>query len=167
MGGDKDSLAAAYNNLAISASQHGLQDAARTSFERALVLRKETGNVNGICACSTNLANLRNRTRQLRCSRCRRSFYCSPDCQRGAWRQHSPTCQTPTQAPHVAREAEIRSRSCVICLEGLKLLDETRGDEKVTILECLHCLHTVCWTGCTETGRDDCPVCRNNLGFSR
>jgi len=275
--GDKDSLAAAYNNLAISASQHGLQEAARSSFERALVLRKETGNVNGICACSTNLANLlraqgkpqeaamqleearrlasgegnarleqqvllnlanlyenelqvahppdagnhealedlqipetewatralrcrralldlpeepaaswqvpapaatalrcdacgldlRNRMRQLRCSRCRRSFYCSPECQRGAWREHSPGCQAPIQAPHASREAELRRQSCAICLEGLKLLDETRGNEKVTILECLHCLHTVCWTSCTEMGRDDCPVCRNNLGFSR
>lgn len=57
-GQEKDVLAAAYNNLGISAMRHGLEDAAKMAFERACALRTETGDVEGLCACSTNLANL-------------------------------------------------------------------------------------------------------------
>jgi len=57
-GNDKDTLAAAYNNLGISAGRQGMTSGARAAFSRAKELRKETGHAEGLCACATNLANL-------------------------------------------------------------------------------------------------------------
>jgi len=277
-GDDKDTLAAAYNNLGISAGQQGMTSAARAAFSRAVELRKETGHAEGLCACATNLANLlrgegqpeaavseledarrlartagsrrledqvllnlanlyenelrpyqrrpadsgddgsssteereaqphvhvpaaeaalrcrralfklpevpsgaaaerqvpvkcgqcsidlRGRPSHLRCSRCRRSWYCSRNCQRSAWPRHSAGCRAP-ELPSAA-ELELKTRSCPVCLEGLALLEQTADGREVTILQCHHCLHTECWSQWSSTGGTSCPVCRDSLSFS-
>jgi len=40
------------------------------------------------------------------CARCKRTFYCSPSCQKTAWKKHKKTCKAPTTPP--ATEAELR-----------------------------------------------------------
>jgi len=40
------------------------------------------------------------------CSRCKRAFYCSPSCQKAAWKKHKKTCKAPTTPP--GSEAELR-----------------------------------------------------------
>jgi len=115
--------------------------------------------------------------RLLRCGRCRQTFYCSPDCQKRAWRKHSATCRAPSsnrdasalEAPSTsAEEQELRERTCAICLQGLQLLIPTESDGRVTILECSHCLHTACWGEVVENSEDgvSCPICRSSLEYT-
>jgi len=33
------------------------------------------------------------------CARCKRTFYCSPSCQKLAWKKHKKTCKAPTSPP--------------------------------------------------------------------
>jgi len=40
------------------------------------------------------------------CPRCKCAFYCSPSCQKSAWKKHKKTCKAPTSPP--ATEAELR-----------------------------------------------------------
>jgi len=40
------------------------------------------------------------------CSRCKTSYFCSPSCQKLAWKKHKKTCKAPTTPP--ATEAELR-----------------------------------------------------------
>ena len=40
------------------------------------------------------------------CARCKRTFYCSPECQKSAWKRHKKTCKTPTG---VASDADLRT----------------------------------------------------------
>jgi len=40
------------------------------------------------------------------CARCKRTFYCSTECQTAAWKKHKKTCKAPTSPP--ATEAELR-----------------------------------------------------------
>jgi len=40
------------------------------------------------------------------CARCKCAFYCSPSCQKSAWKKHKKTCKAPTSPP--ATEAELR-----------------------------------------------------------
>jgi len=40
------------------------------------------------------------------CARCKRAFYCSPSCQKLAWKKHKKTCKAPTNPP--ATEVELR-----------------------------------------------------------
>jgi len=50
------------------------------------------------------------------CTRCKHTFYCSPSCQKSAWKKHKKTCKAPTSVP--ASEAELR-----ILHEGMLLLN--------------------------------------------
>jgi len=40
------------------------------------------------------------------CARCKRTFYCSAECQKSAWKKHKKMCKAPTSPP--ASEAELR-----------------------------------------------------------
>jgi len=40
------------------------------------------------------------------CARCKRTFYCSTECQKSAWKKHEKTCKAPTGV--AATEAELR-----------------------------------------------------------
>jgi hypothetical protein len=114
--------------------------------------------------CSQCSMDLRGRASHLRCSRCRRSLYCSRNCQRSAWPRHSAGCRAP-ELPSAA-ELELKNRSCPVCLEGLSLLEETADGREVTVLQCHHVLHTECWSRWSSNGGTTCPVCRDSLAFS-
>lgn len=114
--------------------------------------------------CSQCSMDLRGRPSHLRCSRCRRSLYCSRNCQRSAWPRHSAGCRAP-ELPS-ATELELKNRTCPVCLEGLALLEQTTDGKEVTVLQCHHCLHTACWSRWSSSGGSTCPVCRDNLPFS-
>jgi len=50
------------------------------------------------------------------CARCKRTFYCSPSCQKLAWKKHKKTCKAPTSPP--ATEEELR-----VLHKGIALLN--------------------------------------------
>ena len=41
------------------------------------------------------------------CARCKTSYFCSPSCQKAAWKKHKKTCKAPTR--EAATEAELRT----------------------------------------------------------
>jgi len=50
------------------------------------------------------------------CARCKRTFYCSPSCQKSAWKKHKKTCKAPTGV--AATGAELR-----VLHKGMALLN--------------------------------------------
>jgi len=52
----------------------------------------ETGETNKPACASCNTSNA-----EYKCSRCRRVFYCSRDCQRRHWPEHKTVCRAPQQ----------------------------------------------------------------------
>jgi len=50
------------------------------------------------------------------CARCKTSYFCSPSCQKSAWKNHKKVCKAPTRPP--ASEAELR-----VLHEGMLLLN--------------------------------------------
>jgi len=149
-------------------SVHGPAAAALRS-RRALFRLPEAPSVAAVdgqvpVKCSQCSMDLRGRPSHLRCSRCRRSLYCSRSCQRNAWPRHSVGCRAPD--PPSAVELELKSRNCPVCLEGLALLEQTADGREVTVLQCHHCLHTECWSQWSSNGGTTCPVCRDSLPFS-
>jgi len=50
------------------------------------------------------------------CARCKRTFYCSAECQKTAWKKHKKVCKAPTR--NAASEAELR-----VLHEGMLLLN--------------------------------------------
>ncbi|CAJ1452304.1 unnamed protein product [Effrenium voratum] len=100
---------------------------------------------------------------RLRCSRCRQAFFCSEDCQRKAWPVHKHECRPRDEANLQAKATQ----DCPICLEAM-VLNRSTASAPVSILECLHVVHTACWQQLIEArGEGLCPVCRDPLAMSR
>ena len=57
---------------------------------------------------------------KMRCSRCTRVWYCSKDCQKSDWRNHTLICRTQAQAARVANEEAER----VAALEAVRIANE-------------------------------------------
>ncbi|CAK0852453.1 unnamed protein product [Prorocentrum cordatum] len=100
---------------------------------------------------------------RLRCGRCRRVFFCTDACQRKAWPAHRHECTARDEAADRAKA----SRECPVCLEEV-LLSSTSAASPVTVLECLHVLHSACWQGLLQSRQGEviCPVCRDTLPMS-
>jgi len=60
------------------------------------------------------------------CARCKRTFYCSPECQKLAWKKHKKTCKAPTTAP--ATESSLRTLHKGIALLNMCIQRSGAGD---------------------------------------
>eukprot|EP00933_Yihiella_yeosuensis_P050727 TRINITY_DN4851_c1_g2_i1.p1 TRINITY_DN4851_c1_g2~~TRINITY_DN4851_c1_g2_i1.p1 ORF type:complete len:405 (-),score=79.68 TRINITY_DN4851_c1_g2_i1:322-1536(-) len=100
---------------------------------------------------------------RLRCSRCRRVFFCTDVCQRKAWPIHKHECTPRDEAAERAKATQ----DCPICLDGIYLAAST-DKNPVTVLECMHVVHSSCWQNLMEAREGDaqCPVCRDSLPMS-
>jgi len=66
------------------------------------------------------------------CTRCKRSFYCSPSCQKSAWKKHKKTCKAPSTPP--ASEAELRKLHKGIALLNMCIQRPGAGDGPTSVV---------------------------------
>jgi len=66
------------------------------------------------------------------CSRCKRSFYCSAECQKSAWKKHKKTCKAPTRSP--ATEAELRTLHKGMALLNMCIQRNGAGDGPTSVV---------------------------------
>jgi len=66
------------------------------------------------------------------CARCKCTFYCSPSCQKLAWKKHKKTCRAPTSPP--ATEAELRDLHKGIALLNMCIQRPGAGDGPTSVV---------------------------------
>jgi len=66
------------------------------------------------------------------CARCKRTFYCSPSCQKSAWKKHKKTCKAPTSPP--ATEVELRTLHKGIALLNMCIQRPGAGDGPTSVV---------------------------------
>jgi len=66
------------------------------------------------------------------CARCKRTFYCSAECQKSAWKKHKKTCKAPTSPP--ATEAELRTLHKGIALLNMCIQRSGAGDGPTSVV---------------------------------
>jgi len=66
------------------------------------------------------------------CARCKCTFYCSPSCQKSAWKKHKKTCKAPTSPP--ATEAELRTLHKGVALLNMCIQRSGAGDGPTSVV---------------------------------
>jgi len=66
------------------------------------------------------------------CARCKRTFYCSSECQKAAWKKHKKTCKAPTGV--AATEAELRTLHKGIALLNMCIQRPGAGDGPTSVV---------------------------------
>ena len=66
------------------------------------------------------------------CTRCKRTFYCSPECQKAAWKKHKKTCKAPTSPP--TTQAELRILHKGIALLNMCIQRPGAGDGPTSVV---------------------------------
>jgi len=66
------------------------------------------------------------------CARCKRTFYCSPSCQKLAWKKHKKTCKAPTRPP--TSQAELRTLHKGIALLNMCIQRSGAGDGPTSVV---------------------------------
>ena len=66
------------------------------------------------------------------CSRCKRSYYCSSECQKSAWKKHKKTCKAPTGV--AATEAELRTLHKGMALLNMCIQRNGAGDGPTSVV---------------------------------
>jgi len=66
------------------------------------------------------------------CARCKTSYFCSPSCQKLAWKKHKKTCKAPTSPP--ATEAELRELHKGISLLNMCIQRPGAGDGPTSVV---------------------------------
>jgi len=66
------------------------------------------------------------------CARCKRTFYCSAECQKSAWKKHKKTCKAPTSPP--ASEADLRVLHKGIALLNMCIQRPGAGDGPTSVV---------------------------------
>jgi len=66
------------------------------------------------------------------CARCKISYFCSPSCQKSAWKKHKKVCKAPTSPP--ASEAELRSLHKGMLLLNRCIQEPGAGDGPTSVV---------------------------------
>jgi len=66
------------------------------------------------------------------CARCKRAFYCSPSCQKLAWKKHKKTCKAPTTPPATA--SSLRTLQKGIALLNMCIQHPGAGDHPASLV---------------------------------
>jgi len=66
------------------------------------------------------------------CARCKTSYFCSPSCQKLAWKKHKKTCMAPTSPP--ATEADLRTLHMGIALLNMCIQRPGAGDGPTSVV---------------------------------
>jgi len=66
------------------------------------------------------------------CARCKCAFYCSPSCQKLAWKKHKKRCKAPTSPP--ATEAELRALHKGMALLNMCIQRPGAGDGPTSVV---------------------------------
>jgi len=66
------------------------------------------------------------------CARCKRTFYCSPSCQKAAWKKHKKTCKAPTTPP--ATSSSLRTLHKGIALLNMCIQRPGAGDGPTSVV---------------------------------
>ena len=110
-------------------------------------------------------------SRELRCSACSSSFYCSKECQKIHWKKdHKQMCsilmsvktaydakkvaEAVTMPERLAKQAEARGAECGVCFDKM---------DAPLILACNHVYCLKCLFEHTSNNRRDCPTCRQDM----
>jgi len=85
------------------------------------VLKKPTRQCD-VCSTTTTKA----------CARCKTSYFCSPSCQKLAWKKHKKTCKAPTTPP--ATEADLRALHKGMLLLNRCIQEPGAGDGPTSVV---------------------------------
>jgi len=66
------------------------------------------------------------------CARCKRTFYCSAECQKSAWKKHKKTCKAPTTPPATA--SSLRTLHKGIALLNMCIQRPGAGDGPTSVV---------------------------------
>jgi len=66
------------------------------------------------------------------CARCKRTFYCSSECQKSAWKKHKKTCKAPTRQP--TSQADLRTLHKGIALLNMCIQRNGAGDGPTSVV---------------------------------
>jgi len=66
------------------------------------------------------------------CARCKCTFYCSPSCQKSAWKKHKKTCKAPTTPP--ATSSSLRTLHKGIALLNMCIQRPGAGDGPTSVV---------------------------------
>jgi len=66
------------------------------------------------------------------CARCKTSYFCSPSCQKSAWKKHKKTCKPPTTPP--ATEADLRTLHKGMLLLNRCIQEPGAGDGPTSVV---------------------------------
>ena len=66
------------------------------------------------------------------CARCKRTFYCSAECQKSAWKKHKKTCKAPTTPPATA--SSLRTLHKGIALLNMCIQRSGAGDGPTSVV---------------------------------
>jgi len=66
------------------------------------------------------------------CARCKRSFYCSPSCQKLSWKKHKKTCKAPTTPP--ATSSSLRTLHKGMALLNMCIQRPGAGDGPTSVV---------------------------------
>jgi len=66
------------------------------------------------------------------CARCKRTFYCSTECQKLAWKKHKKTCTAPTRP--ASTETELRTLHKGMALLNMCIQRSGAGDGPTSVV---------------------------------
>jgi len=122
----------------VDSSIFGTYNTACTFIKHMKYDKAELNEVEDVVKKPTHKCDVCNTTTPKACARCKTSYFCSPSCQKLAWKKHKKTCKPPTTPP--ATEADLRALHKGMLLLNRCIQEPGAGDGPTSVvLDFLRC----------------------------